>query len=96
MVEQPPAANAVTLHRRRLKQRGLVRLEVRVRKEDAGLVRTVVRALDDPERAVETREKLRQVVGSAAAVDVKALLASAPLEGIDLTRDRDAARDIEW
>jgi hypothetical protein len=74
----------------------MVRLEVRVRKEDAGLVRTVARALDDPDRRPEAREKLRQAAGVAGGVDVKALLASAPLAGIDLARDRDVARDIEW
>jgi hypothetical protein len=96
MVKISHAGHALAAHRRRLKRRGMVRLEVRVRKEDAGLVRTVVRALDDPDRRPETRKKLRQAVGVAGEVDIKALLASAPLEGIDLARDRDLARDIEW
>jgi hypothetical protein len=87
---------AVADHRRRLRQRGMIRLEVRVRREDADLVRNVVRALDDPERAPGTRRTLRASIGSAAPVDIKTLLASAPLEGIDLSRDRDVARDIEW
>lgn len=87
---------AVADHRHRLRRRGMVRLEVRVRREDVDLVRNVVRALDDPERAPETRQTLRATIGPAAPVDIKALLASAPLEGIDLSRDRDIARDIEW
>ena len=39
--------------------------------------------------------RLRQVLGEEPKPGLKALLASAPLEGIDLTRDRDLGRDVE-
>jgi len=39
---------ALSAYRRRLKRRGVVRLEVHVRKEDAPRVRGVIAALGDP------------------------------------------------
>ena len=85
---------ALTTYRRRLKRRGMVRFEVHVRKVDAPLVRGVVNALGDPERENEARALLRERFGSGPATGLKALLASAPLEGIDLSRDRDFGRDF--
>jgi hypothetical protein len=46
---------AFSTYRRRLKRRGVVRLEVHVRKDDAALVRGIVKALADPEREGEAR-----------------------------------------
>lgn len=86
---------ALTTYRRRLKRRGVVRLEVHVRKDDAALLRGVVIALADPEREGEARALLRERFGSGRAKGLKALLASAPLEGIDLSRDRDLGRDVK-
>jgi hypothetical protein len=37
---------------------------------------------------------LREHFGAAEAFGLKALLAAAPLEGIDLTRERDLGRDV--
>ncbi len=91
----PRSKQAVAAHRRRLKKRGLVRLEVSVRKDDAPLVRGVVRALGDPQRGGKTRRLLREHFGSAHAAGLKALLAAAPLDGVDLTRDRDVGRDVK-
>ena len=85
---------ALSSYRRRLKRRGVVRLEVHVRKDDAALVRGVVKALADPERESEARALLRERFGVGKAKGLKALLASAPLEGIDLSRDRDFGRDV--
>jgi hypothetical protein len=81
-------------YRRRLKQRGFVRLEVHVHKDDAPLVRGVVTALADPSRESETRALLRERFGASKATGLKALLVSAPLEGIDLSRTRDFGRDV--
>jgi hypothetical protein len=86
---------SLSAHRRRLKRRGVVRLEVNVRKDDAALVRGVVEALRDPQRETEARTLLRERFGGAYPADLKALLAAAPLEGIDLTRDRDPGRDVD-
>ncbi|OJU26686.1 MAG: hypothetical protein BGN91_03950 [Nitrobacter sp. 62-13] len=84
----------LSAHRRRLKRRGVVRVEVQVRKEDAALVRGVAQALSDPTRETEARALLRERFGAANAKGLKGLLAAAPLEGIDLTRERDFGRDI--
>jgi hypothetical protein len=78
-----------------LKRQGVVRVEVHVRKDDAALVRGVVKALGDPERETETRALLRERFGAGRAAGLKALLAAAPLEGIDLARGRDIGRDVE-
>ncbi len=86
---------ALAAHRRRLKRGGYVRLEVRVRKEDAPLMRGLAQALADPVRGAEARALLRQHFMARAARGLKALLASAPLEGIDLDRPRDAGRAVE-
>lgn len=85
---------ALSAHRRRLKRQGIVRLEVKVRREDAPLVRNVARVLADPRRAAEARALLRERFGAEKAAGFKALLAAAPLEGIDLTRQPDLGRDV--
>jgi hypothetical protein len=86
---------AVSSFRKRLKHQGMARLEVNVRKDDAALVRNVVRALSTPEQEKTARALLREHFGSKQAEGLKALLAAAPLEGINLGRDRDFGRDVD-
>ena len=86
---------AVNSFRKRLKHQGMARLEVNVRKDDATLVRNVVRALSSPQEEQAARALLREHFGNAQAAGLKALLAAAPLEGIDLGRERDLGRDID-
>ncbi len=78
--------------RRRMKRRGIVRVEVQVRKDDAALLRSVAQALGDPAREAEARSLLRTCFAAPSAVGLKALLASAPFDGIDLERPRDLGR----
>lgn len=85
---------ALSTYRRRLKREGIVRLEVKVRKEDAALVRNVASALVDPERESDARALLRERFGVPETAGLKALLAAAPLEGVDLRRERDFGRDV--
>jgi hypothetical protein len=87
--------SAVRDYRRRLKRNGGVRLEVHVRNEDAALIREIVRALADPAQETKTRMILRERFDKAQARGLKALLAAAPFEGVDLTRDRDLGRDVD-
>jgi hypothetical protein len=82
-------------YRRRQKRQGIVRLEVHVRKDDAALIRGVATALSDPAREADARALLRERFGTFKGKGLKALLAAAPLEGIDLTRRRDFGRDIK-
>jgi hypothetical protein len=89
---QPKRAAAAS--RGHLKQPGMVRLEVRVRKDDAALVRGVVRALSDPKRETEARALLGRL-GGERTQNLKALLAAAPLEGVKLERERDFGQDVD-
>ena len=92
---KPQPRSAVAEHRRRLRSRGLQRVEVQVRGEDAPLVRAVAAALADPERAAEARALLRGRFAPAPTRSLKDLLAAAPLEGVALERARDAGRAVE-
>ena len=84
----------VTKWRKRRQRQGFVRVEVQVRKEDASLVRDVATALGDPEREAEARAILREKIAAPHAGGLKALLASAPLDGVELPRQRDFGRDV--
>ena len=85
---------ALARHRSRLQQAGMVRPEVEVRRDDVELVRDIGRELADPTREAQTRASLRERVGQVP-VDPKALLAAAPLKGVDLERERDLGRPVE-
>lgn len=87
--------DAVSIYRRRLKKQGIVRLEVHVRKDDAPLVKNVVSALANPDRESEARALLRECFGAGKTKGLKALLSAAPLDGIDLERERDLGRDVD-
>jgi len=89
------AKSSLARHRARLERRGFVRVEVNVRKEDASLVRCVASALSDPSRQVEARRLLRRRFVEPPKVSLKALVASAPLDGIELDRNRDPGRDVD-
>ena len=90
-----PQRKAINSFRKRLKQQGMARLEVNVRKDDATLVRNIVRALSSPEQEQAARALLREHFGSSHAEGLKALLAAAPLGGINFSRERDFGRDVE-
>lgn len=83
----------VTAWRQRRQRQGYVRVEVQVRKEDAGLVRAVATALGDPAREAEARAVLRDRFARPRPGGLKALLAAVPLDGIDLDRPRDLGRE---
>ncbi|MGQ0662359.1 MAG: hypothetical protein ACT4P2_01990 [Pseudomonadota bacterium] len=86
---------AVLNHRRRLKRCGLVRLEVQASRPDAPLIRGLARALrGHAKEASVLRARLRAAMARPGGPSLKALLAAAPLEGIDLTRARDRGRDV--
>ncbi|MGO9418314.1 hypothetical protein [Roseiarcus sp.] len=89
------ARSSVAIHRARKERQGFARVEVNVRKEDASLVRRVASALSDPSREAETRKLLRQNFVEPPRASLKALLASAPLDGIDFDRNRDLGRNVD-
>ena len=82
-------------HRAQMRHRGFVRVEVNVRKEDATLVRRVASALSDPAQQASARRLLQQRFIEPPKVSLKALLASAPLDGIDLDRSPDPGREVD-
>ncbi len=85
---------ALSTHRRRLKERGLARVEVQARRDDADLLRALASRLrDDP--ADDLRHRLAELLSSPNKPSLKALLAAAPLADLDLERQRDLPRDIE-
>ncbi len=88
------AKSSLVSHRARMARRGFVRVEVNVSKDDASLVRHVASALADPTRQADARRLLRRRFAEPPKVSLKALLASAPLDGIDLYRGPDLGRDV--
>lgn len=92
---EPRARAAVSRHRQSLRRQGFVRVEVRARAQDVPLLRRVASALTDESSAPDARALLQRSFAPAAAPSLKALLAAAPLEGIDLDRPRDLGRDVE-
>ena len=89
------AKSALASHRAEMARRGFVRVEVSVSKDDASLIRRVVAALTDPVRQAVARTLLRENFVEPPKVSLKALLAAAPLDGIDLERDRSPGRDVD-
>lgn len=73
----------------------MLRVEVQVRREDVLLVRAVAAALADPGRAAGARALLRGRFAPTPEPGLKDLLASAPLEGVDLDRPADTGRTVE-
>ncbi len=90
----PGSATPLAAHRRRQRSRGLQRLEVQVRVEDAALIRAVVAALADPVQGEQARASLRDRF--APQPGLKALLEAAPLDDIDLTRSPDMGREMAF
>ncbi|MEO8714579.1 MAG: hypothetical protein ABI369_06175 [Acetobacteraceae bacterium] len=89
------AKSSLARHRARMARRGFVRVEVNVSKDDASLVRHVAAVLSDPARQAAARMLLRQRFAEPPKVSLKALLASAPLDAIDLDRGLDLGRDVD-
>ena len=81
--------------RKRLRQKGLVRVELHVQKDDAALMRNVANALGNPLIAAETRSLLKARFSKASHQGLKDLLASAPLDGIEFERSRDMGREVD-
>jgi hypothetical protein len=63
-------------------------------KRECSLVRGAVKALSDPGRQAEARILLRERFGTAKPIGLRALLAAAPLESIDLSRN--TGWEIAW
>ncbi|MDL1865371.1 hypothetical protein FBQ90_09290 [Betaproteobacteria bacterium PRO5] len=83
----------IAAHRKRLKEQGLARIEVQVPMQDAELIRSTAQLLRG-EAAAKLRIQLQRLVGTQH-LGLKELLAAAPLDDIDLTRNPDLGRNVE-
>lgn len=61
----------------------------------AARVRRVVAALSGPERRAAVHDWLRKCFRQTPNPSLKRLLASAPLEGIDIERPHDSGREVK-
>lgn len=84
----------VAAFRDRQASEGFVRVEVKVRKGDAALVRQVAAALSDPVRQADARAVLQQRFAGRPKVSLKALLAAAPFD-FEVERSREPGRDVD-
>lgn len=96
MAVKPKPESPVTAHRRRQAARGLRRVEVQVRNEDAELLKRIAAALTDTQEAPAARAYLVERFGPAPK-DFKQFLTWGPsFEELDLKRSRDTGREIDW
>jgi len=79
---------------KRLRQKRMVRVEIHVQTHDVLLVKSVARALGNPKMAAAARAILKARFTRPAQAGLKALLASAPLEDVDLERPRGMGHDM--
>ena len=87
---------AVNRFRKRLKRQGMARVEINVRKDDAACSFATSSGRFQARNSNRTaRALLREHFGSRRTEGLKALLASAPLEGLDLSRERDFGRNVD-
>ena len=86
---------AVLSHRKRLKASGLVRLEVQATETDAQLIKCLAKVLRNGKQAESVRTTLQKLLAEQEKPSLKALLAAAPLEDIELDRPRDFGRTVE-
>lgn len=88
-------AASLLRHRESLRRRGVVRVEVQVEREDADLVRRVAKVLTDPTRSAAARSLLRSRFAESRGDELKAVLASGPIDDFEFERPLDFGRDVE-
>ena len=89
-------AKAVQNYRERQRHHGIVRTEIQLPASDKPWIKRLTRMLcRNTKEAAEIRCKLRAMVKGSETADRKALLESAPLKGITLTRNKDYGRDLD-
>lgn len=91
-----PQKKAVERHRKRQLEKGIVRMEINLPEKDKQLLKSVAASLRaGGQAAEEIRTALRSVVNPYEGMSFKELLEAAPLEGVDLERSTETARDVE-
>jgi hypothetical protein len=80
-----------------MKERDLLAIQLEASPSDAVLLRSAAKALrEDPATAARLRRLLSEALApERGGMDLKELLESAPLEGVDLTRRKDLPRAVD-
>ena len=92
----PAQKKAVSRFRKRQQHKGVVRVEISVPESDRELLKKAAANLRAGGKVAEhTRAALRSVLNSYEGLALKRLLECAPLEGVELKRSRETAKDIE-
>jgi len=92
----PSQNKAVKDYRNRQKEKGIVRMEVSIPDADRELIRqTAANLRSGGDIAEQTRAAIRSVINPYAGMNFKQLLEAAPIEGLEIERSKETARDID-
>lgn len=92
----PAQKKAVSRYRKRQERKGISRVEISVPDSDKELLKqTAANLRAGGKIAEQTRAALRSVLNPYEGMSLKELLESAPLEGLELERSKETARDID-
>ena len=93
----PAQKRATEQHRKRLKEKGIARVEVNVPENDKSLIKAIAAKLRNThQESEEFRHSLLNALASPRPMNFKELLECAPLDGVDLERSREGWREIEF
>jgi hypothetical protein len=88
---------AVSRHRKRQKEKGMVRMEVSVPDSDRELIRqTAANLRAGGEIAEQTRAAINSIINPFAGMNLKELIEAMPLGELEIERSRETGREIEF
>jgi len=88
---------AVSRHRRRQKEKGMVRMEVSVPDSDRELIRQAAANLRAGGKIAErTRAAMNSIINPFAGMNLKELIEAMPLEELEIERSKETGREIEF
>jgi hypothetical protein len=88
---------AVSRHRKRQKEKGMVRMEVSVPDSDRELIRQTASNLRAGGKIAEqTRAAMNSIINPFAGMNLKELIEAMPLGELEIERSRETGREIEF
>jgi hypothetical protein len=88
---------AVSRHRRRQKEKGMVRMEVSVPDSDRELIRqTAANLRAGGKIAEQTRAAMNSIINPFAGMNLKELIEAMPLGELEIERSKETGREIEF
>ncbi|MFC1695839.1 hypothetical protein ACFL1C_06920 [Pseudomonadota bacterium] len=88
---------AVSRHRRRQKEKGMVRMEVSVPDSDRELIRQAAANLRAGGKIAEqTRAAMNSIINPFAGMNLKELIEAMPLGELEIERSKETGREIEF